>query len=312
VASTVVHHPVALVVAIALGLLVAVQARWNAGLGAALGDGVDAALLSYAIGWGLLTVVLLARPAARRALTGLPRLLSSGGLAWWTLLGGLGGALLIASQALTVPVLGVAVFTVAVVAGQTASSLGVDSSGLTPGGPLRLTWARVAGAVLATTAVVVAVAPWSASAPQVAAWAVLLAAGAGVGVALQQSVNGRVAVATAAPLAAAWVNFAVGTAALLIASWLRAEAPGAVPWDEWWLLLGGPIGALYVVVTAAIVRRLGVLLLGLALIAGQLVGAVLLDLVAPTGRDLTGATVVGVVLTLVAVAVAAAPGRRAP
>ena len=63
-------------------------------------------------------------------------------LRWWQLLGGLGGALFVASQSITVATLGVALFTVCVVAGQTGNSLLVDRLGLGPGGRARITVAR--------------------------------------------------------------------------------------------------------------------------------------------------------------------------
>jgi bacterial/archaeal transporter family-2 protein len=49
----------------------------------------------------------------------------------------------------------------------------------------------------------------------------------------------------------------------------------------------------------------GVLLLGLASVAGQLIGAVALDLTVPTGGGLTTASVLGTAITMVAVGVAA-------
>jgi transporter family-2 protein len=68
-----------------------------------------------------------------------------------------------------------------------------------------------------------------------------------------------------------------------------------------------------------LVRRIGVLLLGLGMVAGQLVASLLLDLFAPSGaHPLTVLTVTGTVLTLVAAGIAAssggvatAPGRDA-
>jgi transporter family-2 protein len=58
------------------------------------------------------------------------------------------------------------------------------------------------------------------------------------------------------------------------------------------------------------VRRLGVLRLGLAIIAGQLVGALVLDLALPVhDEDVGPVTVLGVALTLVAVAVSGRGGR---
>jgi transporter family-2 protein len=287
---------------------VAVQSRWNADLGLSLGDGVDAALLSYVIGWVLLSLLLVVNPSARAAIASIPSLVRSKSLAWWALLGGVGGATLIASQSVTVPLLGVALFTVAVVAGQTSSSLVVDRVGLGPGAPRPVTSWRLWGAIVATLAVIVAVEPWRADARAVAGWALGLAMLAGVVVAGQQAVNGRVSAKTSSPLAAAWINFVVGIVALLIAAAFRRGSQGEIPWDEWWLLLGGPIGALYVLVTAAIVRTLGVLMLSLTLISGQLVGAILLDAVFPAGRDLTTATYIGAALTLLAVALASARG----
>jgi transporter family-2 protein len=127
---------------------------------------------------------------------------------------------------------------------------------------------------------------------------------AGVLVAMQQALNGRVSERTASPLAAAWINFAVGVLVLLVLATFRTGSEGAIPWDRWWLLLGGPIGALYVVVTASIVRLIGVLMVSLTIIAGQLAGAVVIDTLMPAGRELSTATVIGAILTLVAVVLA--------
>lgn len=289
---------------VGIGALVAVQSRWNADLGLALGDGVDAALLSYVIGLVLLSVVVGFSPSSRAALASIPGLVRSRSLAWWTLLGGMGGAVLIASQSVTVPLLGVALFTVAVVAGQTASSLAVDRVGLGPGDKRMITAPRLAGAVLATVAVVVAVEPWRSDARMVAAWALALAMVAGVLVSAQQAVNGRVSERTASPLAAAWVNFAVGVLLLLVIAAFRTGSQGSVPWDRWWLLLGGPIGALYVVITASIVRLIGVLMVSLTIIAGQLGGAIVVDSLVPAGRELSLATYAGAALTFGAVVLA--------
>ena len=58
--------------------------------------------------------------------------------------------------------------------------------------------------------------------------------------------------------------------------------------------------------SVALVRYTGVLVLSLGMIAGQLVGALLLDVFGP---GVATSTVVGVLLTLVAVGVAALPDR---
>ena len=68
---------------------------------------------------------------------------------------------------------------------------------------------------------------------------------------------------------------------------VRGRPSGRFP-TEPWLYVGGPIGIVFIALAAAIVRFTGVLLLGLATIAGQIVGAVLLDLVLPTAASHPG------------------------
>jgi transporter family-2 protein len=71
-----------------------------------------------------------------------------------------------------------------------------------------------------------------------------------------------------------------------------------------YLYVGGLIGAIFVAVAARLVRTLGVLLLTLTSIAGQLLGAVILDIFIPTpGRVFNGWVALGVALTFVAVIV---------
>ena len=79
----------------------------------------------------------------------LSRAVRDGRLHWWQLLGGIAGASFVASQALTTPLIGVAPFMVAFVAGQTVGGLGVDALGLGPAGRQRATLARIAGTGLA-------------------------------------------------------------------------------------------------------------------------------------------------------------------
>jgi len=305
-------------VAVGIGVAVAVQARINGELGQRIDDGLLAALLSFLGGLLLLALVAVTR---RRMRCGLGRVLDAvrdRRLRPHQLLGGICGAFLVLCQSLTVTVIGVAVFTVAVVAGQSASALLVDRAGLGPGGPWRLSVHRVAGAVLALVAVAVAVSDRIGASQ--ALWPAVLPALAGVGTAWQQAVNGRVGAAArdggpalAGMLPAALVNFVVGAFALMLV-WVVEIAlrglPHSLPGQPW-LYLGGPLGVLFIGAAAAVVPVTGVLLLGLGSVAGQLVGAVLLDLFLPAGVGrLTATTLVGTALTLVAVAVIALPGRR--
>jgi bacterial/archaeal transporter family-2 protein len=98
-------------------------------------------------------------------------------------------------------------------------------------------------------------------------------------------------------------------AAFAVSLALRGLPGGVLP-AEPWLYLGGPIGVTFIAVAAAVVRLTGVLLLGLATVAGQVVGAVLLDLLLPAAASRPDATtLIGAALTLVAVAIAALGGR---
>ncbi|MBM0227998.1 MULTISPECIES: DMT family transporter [Micromonospora] len=293
--------------ATASGVAVAVQSRINGELGVRLGDGIAAAVVSFGLGLLILLVLVPATPGGRRGLAALRAALAQGSLRPWQCLGGVCGAFLVATQGLTIGTLGVAVFTVAVVAGQSASGLLVDRAGLGPTGRQAVTPNRLVGAALTVLAVLLAVGDRLGD-PGALALA-LLPMLAGVGIAWQQAVNGRVRGASGSALSATLVNFTVGTAALLVTLAIdvavRGRPGGSFP-TEPWLYLGGPIGIVFIALAAAIVRFTGVLLLGLATIAGQIVGAVLLDLVLPTAASHPGpATLLGAALTMVAVLIAA-------
>lgn len=230
---------------------------------------------------------------------------------WWILLGGVCGAALVLSQGLTVATLGAALFTVAVVAGQTGSGLAVDRAGIGPASAMHLTWTRVVGAVLTVVAATVAVSDRLGSGSST--WLMLFPLIAGLGISLQSAVNGRVRELATVSVATLG-NFIVGTIVLLLAVVLHTLVVG---WpDSWpsepWLYVGGLIGMVYISMNAALVRHLGVLLLSLAAISGQLIGALVLDTAFPVDAGGPGVvTVVGVGLTLVAVSITLMrPGRR--
>lgn len=292
------------------GVALAVQSRVNGQLGQRIGDGVVAALVSFVIGSVLLLALLPVLPAARAGLRRLRGAVRNRELRPWQCLGGASGAFLVTAQGLTVSILGVAVFTVAVVAGQVVFSLPVDRAGIGPGGPQPVTPLRMAGAALAVVAVVISVSGHPAIEDLGGLWWAVLPAMAGVGVAWQLAVNGRVRVASADVVVPTLLNFLVGTAVLVVATavtLLVRGLPGALPGD-WWLYVGGPLGIVTVMTAVTAVRLTGVLLLGLSSVAGQLVGAVVLDL---TAGHLAATSLVGAAVTMVAVGMAAVPhGRR--
>jgi transporter family-2 protein len=288
------------------GVCLAVQGRVNGQLGHLLDDGVFAALISFGVGLVPLVVAVAALPAARRGVTRLVKSIRSGRLRWWECLGGMCGGFVVAAQGITVAMLGVAVFTVAVVSGNVASSLLVDRAGIGPAGPQPVTVPRAAGAVLAVLAVLVAVSDRLGHPSGL--WLAVLPALAGIGLAWQVAVNGLVRREADNVIVPTLVNFLAGAAVLLVAFAVDLAVRGApaAPPGQWWLYLGGPLGIGAVLTAVTAVRFVGVLVLGLASVAGQLIGAVLLDLIVPApGSALTVAGVTGAAITMVAVGVAA-------
>jgi transporter family-2 protein len=226
----------------------------------------------------------------------------------WHFLGGLGGAALVLVSATAAPEVGVALLTVALVCGSTGGSLPVDAAGLGPAGRRAITLPRVAGVLLAIGATAIS-ALGARSDPDMLLLALALAAG--LGMSLQAAANGQLARATGEPWAASLVNVTVGFAVLAVAAvvTLATSSLDGLPANPL-LYPGGLLGAFVVVVGATAVQTLGVLRLGLAMVAGQMAGALIVDLVAPApGEAVTATTVIGVVLTMVAVAIS---GRGRP
>ena len=285
------------------GLGGAAQSRVNGALAASLHNGIAAALVSNLTASVLVITAMAAAPGARAGLRRAVARLRQGTLRAWECVGGACGALYVASQGISAGVLGLAVFTVAVVAGQTGGGLAVDRAGIAPGGRRPVTRIRALGAAVTVAAVAVAVGG-RLRAGTVLALAVLPLA-AGLALAVQGAVNGRVQQAAGAVLPAVFINAVVGTVALLLAFGVAVATqgwPGGALPDQPWLYLGGVIGVGFTAIGVAVVRRIGVLLLGLAVIAGQLTGALVLDLVVPGPAGAPGvAGFVGVGLTLVAV-----------
>ncbi|WP_291419450.1 DMT family transporter [Actinophytocola sp.] len=289
------------------GVALAVQGRVNGQLGHVMRDGVFAALISFGIGTVLLVAAVSITPSARAGLIRLRTSVRGGRLRPWQCLGGACGAFLVTSQGFTVSILGVAVFTVAVVAGQVVASLAVDRAGLGPGEAQPITLPRAVGALLAVVAVVIAVSDHAAVEAGGLWWA-LLPAVAGLGLAWQTAVNGLVRVEAGNIVVPTLVNFSVGTGVLIIAALVDLAVKGVpdAPPGEWWYYVGGLLGMVAILTAVTAVRFTGVLLLGLSSVAGQLTGAVLLDVFLPTaGGGLSTTSLIGTAITMVAVGIAA-------
>ncbi|HEY0013430.1 MAG TPA: DMT family transporter [Allosphingosinicella sp.] len=131
----------ALVGAFLAGSLVALQAPTNAILSRAVASPVNAALVSFAVGFAALIVVALAmgaRPNAE-AVRGLP---------WYAWTGGLYGAVFVAIAAFAAPRLGITFFLMVGIAGQLAMALLLDKVGAFGLAAQEITLQRVAGVTL--------------------------------------------------------------------------------------------------------------------------------------------------------------------
>jgi transporter family-2 protein len=285
---------VPLTAALVSGALVALQQRLNGDLGQSLDAPLLAAVVSFGSGLAVVAAVLLARPSSRA------RLPSLRVVPWWSRLGGLGGASLVAVGATAAPEIGVALLTVGLVGGSTVGGLLVDKIGLGPGGVRAITGPRSAGAALCLLAIAVSAEGGVRAASPLLMVLVVLA---GAMISFQQAVNGQVRHATDATVAT-FVNFVVGTIGLVVGLLLHDLAVGShvgtwPGWSQAYLYLGGSIGALFVATAALVVKALGVLRLGLTVTAGQIVGALVID----AHRGVSTATLVAAALTILAVAV---------
>lgn len=301
---------VAIAATVFIGVLTAVQARINGALGAAIRDGFVAASISFGTGLVLILVITLSAPSGRRGL----RLLVAGagrGIPIWMLLGGLAGAVTVATQGLTVATIGVALFTVGLVAGQTAGGLVLDRVGYGPAGVVAVTVPRLVGGLLAIVGVVLCA--LGQRGEPVTWWMLALPLIAGAGIAWQQGTNGRLRQELGSPLSTTVVNFTGGSIALGIAAAVSVTVngmPSALP-AEPWMYLGGAMGVVYIVISAALVKRTGVLLLGLGSVVGLLAASIVLDAIAPppSGPSLLAATTAAAV-AFVGVVIAVVPWRR--
>jgi transporter family-2 protein len=284
---------VALLAAVAGGGLIGLQGRLNGELATRTGSPLEAAASSFVIGLVLLGVVVPFRRA------GFARL-RAGRIAWWWWFGGFGGAFFVATSAHGVPQIGVALVSVCLVAGTTTGALLSDQFGLGPSGRHAPSFWRIAGVAVVVIAVAVgAVGDRSASLKPLLFILLFLA---GASTAAQQAANGQLRGVADDVVVAAFISFLGGTTALVIAVLVTGEFSAHSFPTAPWVYLGGPLGLVYILIGASMVRVLGVLRFVLGVVAGQLIVAVIIDWAWPEpGTTLRATTVIGAVITVVGV-----------
>ncbi len=287
-----------------VGALTSVQSRANGQLSVDINNALGAAVISNVIGWTLIWVLVLFRRSGREGFRSFLRAIKNREMHWWELMGGAGGAYFVALQSSAVPEIGVAIFTISLVAGQTATSLLVDKIGFSANGKQPVTWPRVFAAIMTLVAVSVAVYPELGTA-NFKTLTIILCLFLGVVVAFQHAINSRINVIAKQPIVTTWLNFFVGLVFLSIAlaiNLARGGSIGPLP-HNLWVYIGGPSGVLFVAVAATAVRTMGVLNFILFSVTGQLIGALLLDWLLPARIGaLNGYLITGTVITLASIA----------
>jgi bacterial/archaeal transporter family-2 protein len=296
----------ALALAFLAGATLATQAFVNGRLGKAIDSPLSAAFVNQAVGFTLLLILGFSLGALPRAWR---RYKSGPGLTWWQWLASANGALFVTVTTAAAPKVGVALLTVAIVCGQTVGSLAIDWKGLGPSGPRPLTAARVGGVALAIMAVLLGAVETH---RDLHVALLSLAVLGGAGTALVQAALGQVTLKTGEPIAAASLSFFVGGAVILLMLLVTDRFPpdGWSAPPEWWI--GGLLGAPTAIIMGLTVGRLGVLRLTLAIVAGQSVGGLVIDLIAPaSGAEVSLRTLLSIGLTFAAVAVSGMATTRA-
>jgi transporter family-2 protein len=296
------------------GLMIALQARANGELSYRLNNGLEAALVSFGSGLLIIAVISLFHKGIKEGITNLRVAVKAKEIPRWRLFAGALGGTFVAFQTQIVPIIGVAIYSVASIAGQTAMSLYVDRIGLTGGGKKLISPRRVLAAVLTVLAVLVSV--WDRiDANNLSMLAVTAGGIAGAIVGVQRALNGQINEHSHQSFTTSLLNFTTGTAFLLVliiaGILLGRNELSPLPSGPWWIYTGGVIGVIYIAFTSTIVQHLGVLTFTLFSVGGQLVGSLVIDLVSPTdGVSVSAYLVTGIVMTYAGVVAGGVGNQR--
>ena len=263
------------------GILISLQARTNGELSLRLNNGLQAAFISFGSGLILIAIISLFNPTIKSGVRRLRAAVVAKEIAPWTLFAGALGGTFVAVQTQIVPLIGVAIYSVASIAGQGATSLIVD---------------RI-------------------EAKDLSLIAVFFAGLAGAIVGVQRAMNGLINEHSQQSFTTSLLNFIMGTTTLgvvlLIAVAIGKVEFVALPAGPWWIYMGGVIGVIYIAFTSTIVQHLGVLTFTIFSTGGQLIGALFIDLISPTkGVSVSAYLVSGIVMTFLGVLVGGANSSK--
>jgi transporter family-2 protein len=270
-----------------------------------MGDSLEAAIVSFTTGLLFVSVIALFRKDVRSGSRQIFSAVNLRLLPSWRLGAGALGASFVAMQTYAVPIAGVALFTVASLAGQTGISLWVDHVGLAGGSRVIITKRRVIAAIITILAVVVST--WDRfTISNFSLLTIVLAVFSGTWVGVQRALNGQINSYSKASFATSLLNFITGTTFLLFLLLLRTLFTDHSVMNftsaPWWMFLGGSIGVIYIALSAHIVQYVGVLEFTLFSVGGMLIGSLLIDIIVPTkGTVVSGFLIAGILLTYLGV-----------
>jgi len=289
------------------GVMIALQARANGELSYRLDNAPQAALVSFSSGLFFITIYAIFSPKIKEGIKRLRSAVSRGEIPKIRLLAGSLGGAFVALQTSVVPLIGVALYSVASIAGQSAVSLLVDRIGLTGGGVKLISSRRISAAFITVLAVLVSVID-KLEADNFQLFALLLALIAGALVGVQRALNGQINEYSQNSYTTSLLNFITGTSFLslfiiILIALGRVELQ-PLPIGPWWIYTGGVIGVIYIAATSLIVQHLGVLTFTLFSVGGQLIASLLLDIYSPTqGVSVSWYLVSGIAMTYIGVLV---------
>lgn len=267
------------------GVLIAGQSRINGELSSEMGDSLEAALVSFGSGLIFVSLISFIRKDVRAGFKNILRAVANKSLSQWRLGAGVLGASFVVIQTYVVPIVGVVLFSVASLAGQTVISLWVDHVGLIGNRKTVVTIRRLVVAFITVLSVIISA--WDRfSLKNFSPVAIFLAVIAGGWVGVQRALNGQINSYSNTSFATSQLNFITGSMFLLLLLILRSlfsdHSIMNLSTGPWWMFLGGSIGVIYIAISAVAVQHLGVLDFTLFSVGGMLFGSLVIDVFAPT------------------------------
>ncbi len=299
------------------GVFVSIQGIFNGAFTATGAGPLLAGWISY-LGTLLTVVVIIVAQGNLQKFFGILRTQGK----WWWFGVGAGGVPIVIAMAWGIPLVGATIASVCAVGGQTIMGLILDRLGVGLPQKIRLTGKRIAAAGVVLIGLALAISAGGTGVSSV--WAMvgvgLLIFFACSSISFQNAGNGAVTARSGYPLIATFTSVAGGATIMsaivlvsfLLGSFEKLNFPGT---HDWWMYLGGPAGAGIVFCAAWSVRRLGTFRLALAMVSGQLVTAMIVDLV--TRVPVSAAAVISALAVIIATFLAAgkqpsAKGASAP